>query len=307
MRKTASGGKTDSTMSFSSRADCQVVAERLFDDHAAPAGLRRVVLGQAVLGELLGRPAQRSSAGSRGRTRGCLRVPRLLVQVVEGLAQAIERVVVVEPAGTNRMPLASCSQTVSLKGVRAWACTQVLGLGGEVLVRPVPAAEADQGEARRQQAAVGQVIDRRHELLAGQVAGDAEEHQRGGPGDPVQAAVPAVPQRIGVAGAGRRVESCIIRMGLQLLGEAVDGVPGARGARRTGDGCGPDQAWAAPAPAVQLPDAGFLVRQVQAQHRAAQVGQDLRVAGGLGGNQLTEGEGRSGMDRSIADSAVTCR
>ena len=41
------------------------------------------------------------------------------------------------------------------------ACTII----GEVLVRPVSTGEPDQREARWQQTAVGQVIDRRHELL----------------------------------------------------------------------------------------------------------------------------------------------
>ena len=46
----------------------------------------------------------------------------------------------------------------------------------EVLVGPVAAGEADEREAGRQQPAVGEVVDRRHELLAGEVAGDAEDH-----------------------------------------------------------------------------------------------------------------------------------
>ena len=36
---------------------------------------------------------------------------------------------------------------------------------GEVLVRPVSTGEPDQREARWQQTAVGQVVDRRHQLL----------------------------------------------------------------------------------------------------------------------------------------------
>ncbi len=46
---------------------------------------------------------------------------------------------------------------------------------GEVLVGPVAAREPDQAEAGRQQAAVREVVDRRHDLLARQVAGDAED------------------------------------------------------------------------------------------------------------------------------------
>ena len=47
----------------------------------------------------------------------------------------------------------------------------------EVLVVPVAAGEADEREAGRQQAAVREVVDRGHELLAGEVAGDAEDDQ----------------------------------------------------------------------------------------------------------------------------------
>ena len=55
---------------------------------------------------------------------------------------------------------------------------------GEVLVRPGPPCEPDQRETRRQQAPVGQVIDRRHQLLGGQVTGDAENHQDARAGNP---------------------------------------------------------------------------------------------------------------------------
>src|SRR5699024_2603181 len=53
----------------------------------------------------------------------------------------------------------------------------------EVLVRPVAARESDQSKARRQQPPVGEVVDRWHELFAGQVTGDAEDHQRTRTGD----------------------------------------------------------------------------------------------------------------------------
>ena len=68
---------------------------------------------------------------------------------------------------------------------------------GEVLVLPVPAGEADQREARRQQTAVGQVVDRRHQLLGGQVAGDTEDHQHARAGDPREPPVLRVAKRVG--------------------------------------------------------------------------------------------------------------
>src|SRR5690606_16614092 len=66
----------------------------------------------------------------------------------------------------------------------------------EVLVLPVPAGEPGQGEPRRQQPPVGQVVDRGHQLLAGQVAGDPEDRQTAGTGDPRQPLVQRIPQRV---------------------------------------------------------------------------------------------------------------
>ena len=59
----------------------------------------------------------------------------------------------------------------------------------EVLVLPVAAGEPDEREARRQQTAVGQVVDGGHQLLAGQVARHAEDDQPGRPRDPREPAV----------------------------------------------------------------------------------------------------------------------
>src|SRR5262249_43813405 len=60
---------------------------------------------------------------------------------------------------------------------------------------PVPAGEPDQGEAGRQQAPVGQVVDGRHQLLAGQVTGDPEQHQDTRAGHPGDAPGPRVAPR----------------------------------------------------------------------------------------------------------------
>src|SRR5262249_14215033 len=56
--------------------------------------------------------------------------------------------------------------------------------------------EPHQGERGRQQAAVGQIVDRRHHLLAGQVAGDAENHHAAGAGDSRQPLIPLVSQGV---------------------------------------------------------------------------------------------------------------
>src|ERR671910_684161 len=70
----------------------------------------------------------------------------------------------------------------------------------EVLVGPVPAREADEREPRREEPAVREVVDGRHELLASQVAGDTEEHQGARARDPREPLVPVVAQRVGPRG-----------------------------------------------------------------------------------------------------------
>ena len=67
---------------------------------------------------------------------------------------------------------------------------------GEVAVVPVATGEAEQDELRWQQPAVGQVVDRRDQLLAGQVAGDPEDHEGTRVGDPGQPSVAGVAQRV---------------------------------------------------------------------------------------------------------------
>ena len=66
----------------------------------------------------------------------------------------------------------------------------------EVLVDPVPTGEADEGEAGRKEAAVGQVVHGGHQLLARQVAGDPEDDQRARAGDAVESSIGRQSQRV---------------------------------------------------------------------------------------------------------------
>jgi len=66
----------------------------------------------------------------------------------------------------------------------------------EVLLVPVAARKAREGERRGKQAAVGQVVDRGHELLAREVAGHAEHHEAARAGDAWQAAIAWIAQGI---------------------------------------------------------------------------------------------------------------
>ena len=125
------------------------------------------------------------------------------VELLDGAPQLVEGDVVGEVArartGSRRT---SWRHTSSRNSVRACCLDRVVDDLREVLVGPVAAREADQAEARRQQAAVGEVVDRRHDLLAGQVAGDAEDHHAARAGDPRQPPVLRIAQRIGL---GHRV------------------------------------------------------------------------------------------------------
>ena len=94
------------------------------------------------------------------------------------------------------MPCSSCSHVSSRNSVRACCLDRVVHDLREVLVLPVASREADEREAGRQQAAVGEVVDRGHELLAGEVSGHAEDHERARTGDAVEAVVLGVAQRV---------------------------------------------------------------------------------------------------------------
>ena len=185
-------------------------------------------------------------------------------------ASVVERVVVVERAG-HELDVAGQPRPDLLAPRRAGVLLgRLAGQRLEVAVAPVAPGEAEHHEAGRQQAPVGQVVDGRDQLLAGQVAGDAEDHQRARAPGSAAAAGPAGR----AAGSTRRL--------------LVDGSGLLSGIARV----------------EQLRDTGGAVGQVQAQQRAAALGERLPVAGGLGGLQLRRsvyglpGTGRSSVDRA---------
>src|SRR5207249_2510020 len=67
---------------------------------------------------------------------------------------------------------------------------------GEILVGPVSSGKTDQSERGGQQAAIGQVVDRRHQFLGGQVTRDTEDHDSARTRDARHPLVALVPQRI---------------------------------------------------------------------------------------------------------------
>ena len=167
----------------------QVVAERLLDHDAAP--LVAVLRRQPGAGQLL--------EDDREGTRRDRQVERVVaaraahpVEVVHRPLEPVERVVVVEGALDEPEALGEpVPDRLPERGAGVLLHRVVDDLA-EVLRAPVAAGETGEGEARREQAAVGQVVDRGHQLLARQVAGDSEDHQPARAGDTWQALVPRV-------------------------------------------------------------------------------------------------------------------
>ena len=232
----------------------QVVAERLLH-HDPPPAAGLVVVGHAGALQLLEHGRERRRRDGQVE-RGVAGDAVGVAQLVQGARRACRRRRRRRTSPpTNVMLPASRAQTSSRHGVRACSWARLAGQRLEVAVAPVAAGEAEHHEAGRQQAPVGQVVDGRDELLAGQVAGDAEDDQRARLRDPRQPPVLRVPQRVAPLRRARRRSR-------SSPSERV---------------CGRVQ---------QLGDARGPVGQVQVQQRAAPPGQRLPVAGGLRRLQL---------------------
>ena len=149
-----------------------------------------------------------------------------LVELLDGAAQRVERLVVVEVARHEAEPLGELLPDLLAELRAGVLLDRVVHDLGEVLVGPVAAGEADQREARRQQAAVGEVVDRRHHLLARQVAGDAEEHQPARPGDARE------PPVLAGRAAGSPSRSCAVAASGSRRSAPASTRPGRRRRRR---------------------------------------------------------------------------
>ncbi len=172
----------------------EVMAERLLDDHAPPGVALR--MGQARFGQLLGDDGERPRRHGQVERVVAVRAAGL-IQLLDGLRQAQERVGIVERA-LHEADAAGQLLPGRLAERRAAVLFDVLlDPVGEILVAPVAPAETGQAELRGQQSPVGQGVDGRQELLAGEVAGDAEDDDRARPGDPRQPEVPRIAQGVG--------------------------------------------------------------------------------------------------------------
>ena len=186
----------------------QVLAEGLLDDDPAPpvgGALRHA--GAFHLLEDDGEQRRRDGEVEGGVAPD----PVAALQLPEGGGEGVEGVVVVERAlherdvGGELLPdLLAPRRAGVLPGGRARQL-------GEVLVLPVAPGEPEQREVGRQQAPVGQVVDGREQLLAGQVTGDAEDDERARLGYPRQSPVPRIAQRIGDHRGPRSGEKVMVR------------------------------------------------------------------------------------------------
>ena len=105
------------------------------------------------------------------------------VQLLQRLGEAGEGLVVVESPRDETASLRQPLPDRLPKRGAGMVFDQLEDFVGEGLVVPIPSAESDQREGRGQQAAVGQVVNGRHHLLAGQIAGHAEDHESAWAGD----------------------------------------------------------------------------------------------------------------------------
>src|SRR5262249_4431152 len=142
----------------------------------------------------------RSRANTLRRTEELKRIvpagTPLLIQLRHRLGEAVERRVVGELPGHEPDPLGQLLPHRVIERRARVLLHRIVNDLREVLVFPVPPGEPDQGKPRRHPAAVGRVSHRRHQLLAGQVAGDAEQHKHARAGHPRDTPVPRVAQRV---------------------------------------------------------------------------------------------------------------
>src|SRR6185369_7004351 len=167
----------------------------LLDDDSPPAA-GRLLVGQASALHLLEHHRERRRRDRQVEDRVAADTVTGL-QAAQLLGEPVEPGVVVE-----RAPDEPDRRGQAVPGLLAEGRARALlgALPGELDERlvalPVAAGEAQQHEPGRQQAAVGQVVHGRDQLLAGKVSGDTEHHQCAGVGEPGEPAVSRIAQRV---------------------------------------------------------------------------------------------------------------
>ncbi len=173
----------------------QVVTEGFLDDDPPPA--TAILGGQAGPFQLL--YDQRKQTRGDGQVEGGVTAGSLLVaQIGHGGRECVEGGIVGEVAGDEPETLGQLVPDIFPEFRARMLSHGVVDLLGEVLVGELPARKPDKREGGREQSAIGQVVDRRHQLLAGQVPCDTEDHQRAGPGHTRQPPIGGTAQRVRV-------------------------------------------------------------------------------------------------------------
>ena len=151
----------------------QVIAERLLNDGSFPAAR---LVGQPMgiqllndLFEVLRRDRQVEGVVAAGAV--------VTIETIEGVLEPVERGRLIE-ATRHEVDTAGQLPPDFREERRPGVFPDaVLNVSKELLVGPITAREPHQTESGRQRAVVGQVVDRRQQLLARQVTCDSEEHQ----------------------------------------------------------------------------------------------------------------------------------
>ena len=171
----------------------QIVAERLLNDHSPPG--TSFVCGQARRSQLFDHSGEEA--------RGDRQIERMVavgatdsVEVTEDFREFRVGFIGIKIAGHETHAAGKLFPDVLAEWCAGVFPDGVFSDLGEVLISPVPAGEADEGKRRGQEAPVREVVDRRKQLLARQVAGNAEENQSTRSGDSWQASVVGVAQWI---------------------------------------------------------------------------------------------------------------
>ncbi len=151
-------------------------AERLLDDEADLAVL---VVGELGAAEPLDDDGEEGGRGGEVE-RAVERLAGLLLALVEHLAELAVDGLVVERAGHVADVLEQAVQDVVVGRAPGEAADRLLALLAVVLVLFFFARHADQVEALGQRALVREVVERGQQFAPGEVAGGAEDDERGG-------------------------------------------------------------------------------------------------------------------------------
>jgi hypothetical protein len=136
------------------------------------------MLVQPVVAELLHDP--REEVGSRREVEDAVeRDPRLLVELGELLLEPLEDGILVERPGHVADPLQQLLEHLLVRRPARVLLDRVARHGAVLVVRHLRARDPDQVETLGERAFMREVVDRGQELAVRQVAGAAEDDERG--------------------------------------------------------------------------------------------------------------------------------